>query len=266
MSTPKLVIIVPFRDRDPHKVVFMSVMPKILEGEDYKILFIHQKDKRPFNRGAVKNIGLLYVKSIWPESYRNITLVFHDIDFMPYMKGQFNYHTQHGVVKHLYGFEHTLGGIFSIKAGDFERINGFPNIWVWGLEDNILLKRWQKIGGMMDRSQFLHATKDAHKMIGLWHGWDRLADKAIAGKYKHDTGYDGIRTIGGLNHTTRSLGDKADMVDVTHFTVPDNRFSKDLGVKDTRKLKFMIGEQRMKETIRRKALARRRAGSLGKMF
>ena len=264
MSVPKLVFIVPFRDRDPHKVVFMSVMPKILEGEDYKILFIHQKDKRPFNRGAVKNIGFLYVKSLWPQSYRDITLVFHDIDFMPYRRGQFNYHTRHGTVKHLYGFEHTLGGIFSIKAGDFERMNGFPNIWVWGLEDNILLKRWQAIGGQVDRSQFLHATRDAHKVIGLWHGWDRLADKAIAGKYKHDTGYDGIKTISGLSHTTWRLEDWADMVDVTHFTVPDNKFSSDYGVKDSRKLKFMVGELQRRAALQKRASRRR--PQMGKMF
>ena len=92
-----------------------------------------------------------------------------------------------------------------------------------------------------------------------------MADKAIAGKYKHDTGYDGIRTIGGLDHTTRPLGDRAAMVDVTHFTVPDNKFSSDYGVKDTRKLKFMIGELQRKVTLQKRA-SRRRRNQMGLLF
>ena len=30
--------------------------------KDYEILFVHQKDKRKFNRGGMRNIGFIYVK------------------------------------------------------------------------------------------------------------------------------------------------------------------------------------------------------------
>ena len=99
---PEKVIIVPYRDREPHKLVFTRVMPYILGDSNYRILFIHQKDRRPFNRGGIKNIGFHYVKRKWPNHWQNMTLVFHDIDFMAYKKGQFSFDTKHGEINHFY--------------------------------------------------------------------------------------------------------------------------------------------------------------------
>ena len=58
---PEIIFIVPYRNREVHREVFMKIMPEILEGLNYEIFFIHQNDKRPFNRGAVKNLGFKYV-------------------------------------------------------------------------------------------------------------------------------------------------------------------------------------------------------------
>jgi len=81
-KVPERVFIVPYRDREPHKLVFSRVMPYILGDSNYRILFVHQKDTRPFNRGGIKNIGFHYVKKKWPNDWKNITLIFHDIDFI----------------------------------------------------------------------------------------------------------------------------------------------------------------------------------------
>ena len=53
----------------------------------------------------------------------------------------FDYQTELGTVKHYYGFETALGGIVVIKGADFEKINGYPNYWGWGLEDAALQHR-----------------------------------------------------------------------------------------------------------------------------
>ena len=160
-KVPERVFIVPYRDREPHKMVFSRVMPYILGDSNYRILFIHQKDSRPFNRGGIKNIGFHYVKKKWPNDWKNITLIFHDIDFMAYRKNQFSFETKEGEVNHFYGFPHTLGGIFAIKASDFEKTAGFPN-------------RVQAVKLKIVRNQFINAQTQTKNIISLWHGWDRL--------------------------------------------------------------------------------------------
>ena len=86
---PKIVFIVPCRDRQQHQEFFSSHMRMILEDYDkqqYKIYYINQKDERSFNRGGIKNIGFLMVKEKYPNHYKDITLVFNDVDTMPYTK------------------------------------------------------------------------------------------------------------------------------------------------------------------------------------
>jgi hypothetical protein len=154
---PKYIFIVPYRDREPHRVFFSTYIYKIMEdvpADDWTFFFIHQCDKRPFNRGAMKNIGFLAIKSAFPDNYKDIIFIFNDVDTLPYDKNILNYHTEYGVIKHFYGFQFALGGIFSIRGVDFERINGFPNFWAWGGEDNLIHERAKQFGLTIDRSNF----------------------------------------------------------------------------------------------------------------
>ena len=216
-TIPDIIFIVPYRDREPQKKVFECVMPTLLEDYNYRILFLHQKDKRAFNRGAMKNLGFIYVKQKWPEAYKKMTLVFHDIDFISYYKDQFNYTATKGIVKHFFGYRWTLGGIVAMNAEDFERINGFPNIWTWGLEDNILQKRCIKAGYGVDRSKFLNGGGDEDKLITLWHGWDRLINKQILPKFKAYSDLDGITIIKNIQYDVVNIKDNVDIVNVTQF-------------------------------------------------
>jgi hypothetical protein len=150
---PRMIFLIPYRDRKEHQEIFAKHMGNILADlDDYKIIYIHQIDTRSFNRGAMKNIGFLYVKEQYPETYKDITLIFNDVDTMPKTKNVIDYETTNGTIKHHYGFSFTLGGIVSIKAGDFELINGFPNFWAWGYEDNALHQRALQHNIMIDRS------------------------------------------------------------------------------------------------------------------
>jgi hypothetical protein len=157
-TPPKLIFIVPYRNRQQQQAFFAKQMDYVLSTKtdtDYMILYIHQKDTREFNRGALKNIGFLIGQSMFPDYYKTITFVFNDVDTMPYTPDFLKYETTPGIVKHFYGFPFALGGIVSMTGGDFERINGFPNLWTWGYEDNMLQKRVLAAGGMrIDRSQF----------------------------------------------------------------------------------------------------------------
>ena len=154
---PKIIFIVPYRNRENEKLHFLLQMTYILEDlnrEDYEIYFSHQMDKRTFNRGATKNIGFIVCKEKYPDDYKNITFVFNDVDTIMAVKNKIDYNTDRGIIKHFYGFNFALGGIFSIKGQDFEKILGFPNNWGWGLEDNELNNRALKNNLKIDRTNW----------------------------------------------------------------------------------------------------------------
>jgi len=217
---PKKIFIIPYRDRQQHKQLFITYMKTILEDEDYKMFFIHQNDKRPFNRGAIKNIGFLYCKQLYPNDYHNITLIFHDIDCMPWKKNLFDYDTVQGIVKHYYGFTFTLGGMFAIKGCDFEKINGFPNYWVWGFEDNLLQIRWLRHGAI-DRTHFLHIRHP--DILTVNHGNERVTSKQNESRFisfdkKDTTNKYGISSIYNLTFNVDNIDTNIDMINVNHFT------------------------------------------------
>ena len=199
-NVPKLVFIVPYRDREQQYKFFSNHMKMVLEDiskDDYKIFYINQKDNREFNRGAMKNIGFLYVKNKYPEHYKDITLVFNDIDTMPYVKNFLNYETKPNSVKHFYGYTFTLGGIVSIKATDFEKILGFPNFWSWGYEDNLLQKRVSDARLIIDRSQF-YPLMDKN-IFQMKDGLTRLVNRTEFDRFLEETN-EGWQSIQGLEY------------------------------------------------------------------
>lgn len=195
---PKKIFIVPYRNRVQHKFFFSKYMTFLLEDEqsgDYEIYFSHQADDRPFNRGATKNIGFLAMKNKYPTHYLDIDFIFNDVDTMPFNK-IFDYSTTNGVVSHLYGFHFALGGIVIFKGSDFERINGYPNYWGWGMEDNVLQHRCLKNGLRIDRTHF-YPLGDQH-ILQLFEGIRRIVAQDSKSHAMQDNGVDGLQTIFGL--------------------------------------------------------------------
>jgi len=197
---PKLAFIVPYRDREQQFTLFKRHMTYILEDFDpneYLVFFIHQCDNRSFNRGALKNIGFLIIRELFPSDYRDITLVFNDIDTMPYMKNFLNYHTTLGSIKHFYGVKSTLGGIVSITAADFEKMGGFPNFWSWGFEDNALQDRAEKYNIHVDRNEFYQIGDK--NIIQLVEGLKRWINRTEIIRYTKNTP-EGWHTIKALKY------------------------------------------------------------------
>lgn len=215
---PKLIFIVPYRDRKEHKQFFVKYMEFIMEDykrEDYEIYFSHQCDSLPFNRGAMKNIGFLAMRDKYPNDYKNITFVFHDVDTLPYTKNLLPYETSVGVVKHFYGFTFTLGGIFSIKGRDFERTNGFPNLWGWSMEDNVMQQRVSSAKIQIDRSSFYHIG--SRSILQFVDGVYKMLSKKEVAKYLNNIYVGGLTTIKDLKWELSN-----EYINVTKFTVETN--------------------------------------------
>jgi len=205
MTYPKRVFIVPYRNRAQHKFFFSKYMSFILEEcDDYEIYFSHQCDPRTFNRGATKNIGFLAIKEKYPQNYQDITFIFNDVDTIPFYK-IFDYDTKPGIVKHFYGFKYALGGIVAIKGGDFEKINGYPCFWGWGMEDNALQNRCDRCGIKIDRSVFYEIGSP--QILQLFDGISRIISKKDPWRMESDTGVDGLKTIRGLTYNIKNKSD-----------------------------------------------------------
>jgi hypothetical protein len=223
---PKLVFIIPYRNREQQQSFFANHMSYVLSDmspDDYKIYYIHQCDNREFNRGAMKNIGFITIKNKYPNDYQNITIVFNDVDTMPLTKNFFHYETIPGIIKHFYGYEFALGGIVSICGEDFEKVNGFPNYWAWGYEDNLLNIRVKEAGLHIDRSQF-YPIMDKN-IMQLKDGLLRVVNKKEFDRYIQKT-KEGISSIHNLHY---QIDEENGFIHVRNFFteyIEDKRFTK----------------------------------------
>lgn len=213
---PRRIFIVPYRDRQAHRRELVECLNTFLEGEDdWEVFFIHQRDRRPFNRGAMKNIGFLVMRERYPDHYSDITFIFHDVDTRPRHRGQFPYQTVPGVVAHYHGVRFALGGAFAIKGRDFERTGGFPNFWGWGFEDNVMQDRCEAAGLRIDRSHFFPVRHPG--VARPFDGYERSTSKHEAAVYKFGNP-DNMRGIRDLRVVR---GSAAGMIDVLSFSVAE---------------------------------------------
>ena len=222
MSVPKIIFIVPYRDREAQKNMFTRMMEYVLEDVDdseYEIYFSHQHDERPFNRGAMKNLGFIHIRNKYPSDYKNMTFVFNDVDTLPGIKNLWDYKTTHGVVKHFYGYKFALGGIFSITGADFEKVNGFPNYWGWGFEDNCLQKRCSQHNITIDRSTFYPLGHN--DILQFNNVLPRTLDNKVIHKLQSDNGTNGLNKITNISNNEIKVGNHF-LINFSVWNVPEN--------------------------------------------
>lgn len=229
---PKYIFIIPYRNRETHLRCFLNHMPNMLNNfeEDYEILIAHQCDEREFNRGAMKNLGFLYAKEKYPETYKNIIFIFNDVDTMLGKPNMVDYTTYKGVIKHFYGYTFALGGFFSIVGSDFEALNGFPNFWGWGFEDNCIHKRALDKHMRIDRSQFYEINHQ--DILQFFNGIERKIDTTLVEKSENDNGSNGLSSIQNIKYITDTPKTHLNtelynttnitMIDYTSWTIPNN--------------------------------------------
>lgn len=226
MAIPKIVFIVPYKNRREEKLHFSIYMKYILEDyneNDYEIYYSHQIEDKPFSRGGTKNIGFLVVKNKYPNDYKNITFVFNDVDTVPIEKNILNYITSKGLVKHFFGFNFTLGGIFSIIGEDFEKCNGFPNLYGWGMEDNAINDRVIANNIKIDRSVFYPIG--SKKIINFTNDGRRLIDNKDPRDYKKGRFIDNLYNINDLDYTIVSNKENVSKNSSNEFVININKFT-----------------------------------------
>lgn len=213
---PKIVFIVPYRDRPEQKCVFERNMKYIMEDyseDDFKIFYAEQADNRPFNRGGMKNIGFLAIKNLYPNDYKNITFVFNDVDTFPFTKGVLDYQTKSGIIKHFFGFKYVLGGIFSITGGDFEKLKGFPNFWTWGFEDNMIYNKAVKHPDIsVDRSNFFEIFN--HNIVHYVDSLKRTINLNQSGGDLKEQNFNNITSIHNVNYIING-----NMIKIRNFSI-----------------------------------------------
>lgn len=142
-------IIVPYRAgadqpwRAEQLEQFLNYMHQYLKGVQGQIWVVEQLGNKPFNRGALLNVGFMMANP-----RRGDTIILHDVDLLPssslYMYYNYNGDSVHHIGRAFsrYDTDSYLGGVLSIPAKVFFEINGFPNdYWGWGGEDDELRER-----------------------------------------------------------------------------------------------------------------------------
>jgi hypothetical protein len=162
MPQSRLSIVVPYRDRAEQLARLLSHIAlyfqrdKIDKDQPYRITVVEQEPGRPFNAGALRNIGFLLTEA------ESDPVCFHDVDYLPIWADYRPVNRPTRLVWHgaesvpidesarlFINHRHELyfGGVVMMPTAVFRRLNGYSNdYWGWGYEDTDFRARCQAEG------------------------------------------------------------------------------------------------------------------------
>jgi hypothetical protein len=151
-TSPRLGIIVPYRDRADHLDEFLSEMTRFFAtnpanaGICQRFLIVEQAPGLPFNRGALINVGF---RLLAPEVEY---VCLHDVDRVP-IDADYRWPERplmiirHGLPLPPSLIDVLLSSVVLMQKQHFAAANGFSNgYWGWGYEDVDLRERLLRCG------------------------------------------------------------------------------------------------------------------------
>lgn len=152
----KLLIIIPYRDRESHLKEFIPYITKTLTDQNIenKIVVVEQSPEKLFNRGLLCNIGFyLYQNECDYICIHDVDIIGENFDYQyePYVV-HLNARWKNKNYKECYS--RYLGGVALFPTKDFLKVNGFSNkYWGWGAEDDDLRTRCDVMNVEVQRKQ-----------------------------------------------------------------------------------------------------------------
>lgn len=140
MSSKKLSIVVPYRNREEHMSVFIPHMETFLPqngASEFRITIVEQEEGKPFNRAKLLNVGFAIDKE-WADYF-----CFHDVDMIPieadysWIDSPTHMATECSQFGYALPYDGYFGGVTMFNKQDFIDVNGYSNdYWGWGAEDD----------------------------------------------------------------------------------------------------------------------------------
>ena len=195
VSRKKVVILIPFRDRDAHATEYLENFEKFASSLDseFHIFFSEQFDNAKFNKGWVINAG---VREILDRMSSEVScLAMNDVDKLPLAGVDFGdclvpVQLANEVQCYDWGsaYREYMGGCFTMSIKDWVNVNGLSNLYIgWGGEDD----------------DFYHRVRLAGYTVPHWF-WDWFMWPR---PHWPQPGYGKFSCIDEVNHTPRQVGD-----------------------------------------------------------
>ncbi len=145
----KLLIGIPYRDREEHLWKFLPAIKKHLREQNivFDIIIVEQTFTKSFNRAKLLNIAVDHARDEY-DYY-----CFHDVDMIPttadygYCKTAAHLATEASQFNYRMPYSGYFGGVTMFSTETFKKINGYSNeYWGWGGEDDDVWGRCLMLG------------------------------------------------------------------------------------------------------------------------